>query len=222
MPIYNAPIRDMRFILHDVLNMSQYNSFPAYEDISPDVVDAFLEEGGKFARDVLTPLNRVGDLKGCIRHDDGSVQAPDGFKEAYDLFCQTGFGSISKDKKYGGQGMPVLLNIAFTEMFVSANLGFSAYPGLSSGAWSAIHVAASDAQKEKYLPKMTTGEWTGTMNLTEPQCGTDLGLIKTKAAPQADGSYKISGQKIWISSGEHDLADNIIHLVLARALSWNF
>jgi len=216
MPIYNAPIRDMKFILHDVLKMSQYSNLSTFEDLDPDVINAFLEESGKFSRDILTPLNRVGDINGCIRHDDGSVQTPRGFKKAYQLYCENGFGSLAKDVEFGGQGMPFLLQMAISEMMVSANIGFSAYPGLSSGAWSAIHAAASESQKKHYLPKMTSGQWTGTMNLTEPQCGTDLGLIKTKAVKHGDGSYRISGQKIWISSGEHDLAENIIHLVLAR------
>jgi len=216
MPTYNAPIRDMQFLLHEVLNLQNYSNLPGFADATPDVIDAFLEESGKWHRDVLTPLNRVGDLEGCKRHDDGSVTTPKGFKEAYDQFRENGFGSIAQDPEYGGQGLPVVLAYAINEMTSSANHSFAMYPGLSAGAMRAIHAVGSDEQKQTYLPKMTTGEWTGTMNLTEPQCGTDLGLIRSKAVPQEDGTFKISGQKIWISAGEHDMSDNIIHLVLAR------
>jgi alkylation response protein AidB-like acyl-CoA dehydrogenase len=216
MPVYEAPIRDMQFLLHDVLKLQNYSNLPGFADADKDTIDAFLEESGKWHRDVLAPLNRVGDLEGAKRNDDGSVTTPTGFKDAYKQFCENGFGSLAMDPEYGGQGLPVTLAYAINEMSSAANQAFAMYPGLSAGAWRAIHAAASDEQKRKYLPKMTTGEWTGTMNLTEPQCGTDLGLIRTKAVPQADGSYKISGQKIWISAGEHDMADNIIHLVLAR------
>ncbi|MEE4209287.1 MAG: acyl-CoA dehydrogenase C-terminal domain-containing protein [Parvularcula sp.] len=216
MPIYDAPIRDMQFLLHDVLKLQNYSNLPGFADATPDVIDAFLEEAGKWHRDVLAPLNRTGDLEGCKRNDDASVTTPKGFKEAYQQFTENGFGAIAMDPEYGGQGLPVALAYAINEMTSAANQAFAMYPGLSAGAWRAIHANASEEQKQTYLPKMTTGEWTGTMNLTEPQCGTDLGLIRTKAVPQADGSYKISGQKIWISAGEHDMADNIIHLVLAR------
>ena len=216
MPVYEAPIRDMQFLLHDVLKLQNYSNLPGFADADRDTIDAILEESGKWHRDVLAPLNRVGDIEGCKRNDDGTVTVPTGFKEAYDQFCEAGFGSIAMDPTYGGSGMPVTLAIAISEMTSSANQSFGMYPGLAAGAWRAIHAAASDEQKQKYLPKMTTGEWTGTMNLTEPQCGTDLGLIRSKAVPQADGTYKISGQKIWISAGEHSMSDNIIHLVLAR------
>ena len=216
MPIYDPPVRDMQFLLHDVLNLQNYSNLPGFADATPDVIDAILEEGAKWHRDVLAPLNRVGDIEGCTRNDDGSVTTPKGFKEAYKAFCENGFGSMAQDPEYGGQGLPLALSMALSEMTSSANQAFAMYPGLSGGAWRAIYNAGSDEQKEKYLPKMTTGEWTGTMNLTEPQCGTDLGLIRTKAEPQDDGTYKISGQKIWISAGEHDMSDNIIHLVLAR------
>lgn len=216
MPVYEAPTRDMQFLLHDCLDLQKYSNLPGFADASPDVIDAFLEESAKWHRDVLAPLNRVGDMEGCKRHDDASVTTPTGFKEAYDQFCETGFGTIAMDPEYGGQGLPLALQYAVSEMTSSANQAFAMYPGLAGGAWRAIHANGSDEQKETYLPKMTTGEWTGTMNLTEPQCGTDLGLIRTKAVPQEDGTYKISGSKIWISAGEHDMSNNIIHLVLAR------
>ena len=216
MPIYEPPVRDMQFLLHEVLDLQKYGNLDGFSEATPDVIDAFLEESAKWHRDVLTPLNRVGDLEGCKRHDDGSVTTPTGFKEAYKQFCESGFGSISMDPDYGGQGLPSVLALSIAEMTSSANQSFGMYPGLSAGAWRAIYMNASDEQKRTYLPKMTSGEWTGTMNLTEPQCGTDLGLIRSKAVPQGDGSYKISGSKIWISAGEHDMSDNIIHLVLAR------
>ncbi|MBB4658228.1 acyl-CoA dehydrogenase C-terminal domain-containing protein [Parvularcula dongshanensis] len=216
MPVYDAPIRDMQFLLHDVLKLQNFSNLEGFADASPDVIDAFLEEAGRWHRDVIAPLNRTGDMEGCKRAEDGSVTTPKGFKEAYKQFCENGFISIAMDPDYGGQGLPLVLAYAINEMTSSANQAFGMYPGLSSGAYHAIHQNASDEQKQKYLPKMVTGKWSGTMNLTEPQCGTDLGLIRTKAVPQGDGSYKISGQKIWISAGEHDMADNIIHLVLAR------
>ena len=216
MPIYDPPIRDMQFVLHDVLRLQNYANLPGFADADPETIDAILEEAGKWHREVLAPLNRVGDIEGAKRHDDASVTTPTGFKEAYHQYCESGFGSLAMDPEYGGQGLPVTLAYAINEMSSSANQAFAMYPGLAAGAWRAIHAAASEEQKRTWLPKMTTGEWTGTMNLTEPQCGTDLGLIRTKAVPQDDGTYKISGQKIWISAGEHDLSENIIHLVLAR------
>ncbi|NNU15543.1 acyl-CoA dehydrogenase [Parvularcula sp. ZS-1/3] len=216
MPVYEAPIRDMQFLLHDVLKLQNYSNLPGFADADKDTIDAILEEAGKWHRDVLAPLNRVGDLEGCKRNDDATVTVPTGFKEAYDQFCESGFGALAMDPEYGGSGLPVTLAMAISEMTSSANQAFGMYPGLAAGAWRAIHAAASDEQKQTYLPKMTTGEWTGTMNLTEPQCGTDLGLIRSKAVPQGDGTYKISGQKIWISAGEHEMSKNIIHLVLAR------
>ena len=215
MPIYDAPTRDMQFLLHDVLKLQNYSNLPGFADATPDVIDAFLEESGKWHRDVVAPINRTGDLEGC-KLEDGEVTTPTGFKEAYRAFRENGFMSIAMDPEYGGQGLPLPLAYAVNEMTSSANQAFGMYPGLSAGAYHAIHENASDEQKRTYLPKMVSGEWTGTMNLTEPQCGTDLGLIRTKAVPQDDGTYKLSGQKIWISAGEHDLADNIIHLVLAR------
>ncbi|WP_306253107.1 acyl-CoA dehydrogenase C-terminal domain-containing protein [Parvularcula sp. IMCC14364] len=216
MPIYEVPVREMQFLIHDVLQTQNYSNLPGFADATPDFIDAVLGEAAKFNEQVVQPLNVVGDKEGCTRHDDGSVTTPTGFREAYKQFCEQGLGSIAMDPEYGGQGLPIFLAYATMEMTTSANHSFGMYPGLSGGAWRAIHAAASDEQKQTYLPKMTSGEWTGTMNLTEPQCGTDLGLIRSKAVPQEDGTYKISGQKIWISAGEHDMAYNIIHLVLAR------
>jgi alkylation response protein AidB-like acyl-CoA dehydrogenase len=216
MPHYNAPIRDMQFLLHEVLRIDRFANLPPYQDADRETVDAILDEAGKFASIVIAPLNRVGDLEGCIRHDDASVSTPTGFKEAYKVFCDSGFLSLCKDPAFGGQGLGQLLYTAVVEMLGSANHAFSMYPGLTAAAWTAIYCAGSEEQKQTYLPKMTTGEWSGAMDLTESQCGTDLGLMSTKAVPQTDGSYKISGQKTWISSGEHDLTENIIHLVLAR------
>ena len=197
MPIYDAPIRDMQFLLHDVLKLQNYSNLPGFADATPDVIDAFLEESGKWHREVLAPLNRVGDQEGCTRHDDASVTTPTGFKDAYQQYCESGFGSIAMDPNYGGQGLPLPLSMAVSEMTSSANQAFAMYPGLSGGAWRAIHMNGSEEQKQTYLPKMTTGEWTGTMNLTEPHCGTDLGLLRTKAVPQwRRVTYHISGQKI--------------------------
>lgn len=216
MPRYDAPVRDMQFIFHDVLSLQTYSNLEGFADATPDIIDQILEEGGRFAKEVLFPLNRVGDEQGCKRADDASVKTPDGFPDAYRQFVENGWPLLSKRADHGGQGLPQLLAIALSEMVSSANMAFGMYPGLTSGAYEALMAGGSDEQKAKYGPKMASGEWAGTMNLTEPQCGTDLGLIKTKAVPQADGSYRISGQKIWISGGEQDLTDNIIHLVLAR------
>ena len=216
MPIYSAPTRDYKFLLHEVLNLSQYESLPGFSEATPDVVDAILEEGAKIAENVLAPLNRIGDEQGCTRNDDGSVTTPDGFLEAYKQFAEGGWMGLSHDPEYGGQGLPHTLGLAVGEMTSAANMAFAMYPGLTGGATQALLAGGSEEQKHTYLPKMITGEWTGTMNLTEPHCGTDLGLLRTKAVPNGDGSYAITGQKIWISSGEHDLSGNIIHLVLAR------
>jgi len=216
MPTYKAPVEDVQFLLNDVFHMERYGNMPGFSDASPDVVAAILEEAAKFSEEVLTPLNRVGDIEGCKRNADGSVTTPKGFKEAYRQLVQGGWVGISVPTEYGGQGLPATMTMIINEFLVSSNMAFAMYPGLTQGAIAAILHHASTEQKKAYLPKMTTGEWTGTMNLTEPHCGTDLGMLRTKAAPQADGSYNISGTKIFISSGEHDLAENVIHLVLAR------
>ena len=216
MPRYDAPVRDMQFILHEVLQLQNYSNLSGFEDATPDLIDAILEEGGKFAKEVLFPLNHVGDVQGCKRNDDASVKTPDGFPDAFKLLVENGWPLLTKDTAMGGQGLPQVVGLAWGEMISSANMAFGMYPGLTGGAYEALMAGGSEEQKQKYGPKMASAEWAGTMNLTEPQCGTDLGLIKTKAVPQADGSYKITGQKIWISGGEQDLTENIIHLVLAR------
>ena len=214
MPIYSAPTKDMSFILHDVLNVNN-EDIAGYSDLEPDFVSAILNESAKIAENVLAPLNAVGDKEGC-RLENGVVRTPTGFKNAFEQMKEGGWTGLDCDPDYGGQGMPFILANAVTEMFSSANMAFSMYQGLTHGAYSAIHAHGSAAQKAQYLPKMVSCEWTGTMNLTEPHCGTDLGLMRTKAIPQEGGSYKITGQKIFISAGEHDLAENIIHLVLAK------
>ncbi len=216
MPRYDAPVRDMQFVLHDLLSLQSYSNLPGFADASPDLIDQILEEAGKFAKEVLHPLNMIGDEQGCKRASDGSVKTPDGFADAYAQMVDNGWSLLGVDPEIGGQGLPYTLNTAFNEMTSSANMAFGMYPGLTRGAFEAIMVGGSEEQKQIYGPKMATGEWAGTMNLTEPHCGTDLGLLKTKAAPQPDGSYKITGQKIWISGGEQDLTENIIHLVLAK------
>jgi acyl-CoA dehydrogenase len=216
MPTYKAPVSDTVFLLSDVFAYANYANTPGFSEAPLDVVEAVLSEGAKFVEEVVQPLNRVGDIEGCKRHDDGSVTTPKGFKQAYKALVEGGWVGLAGDPAFGGQGLPPFLAVLFSEYAYSANVAFSMYPGLTNGAVAALMVHADDELKSRYLPKMTTGEWTGTMNLTEPQCGTDLGLIKTRATPLGDGSYAISGQKIFISAGEHDLADNIIHLVLAR------
>ena len=214
---YQAPVRDHVFILRDMLNIDQHGQLPAFADASFDTVEQILEAAAQFTGEVLAPLNTVGDKTGCVLDaTTNEVTTPPGFKEAYKQLCEGGWTGLGSDPAYGGQGLPHVVNLAFSEMSSSANMAFSMYPGLAHGAYSAIHEGGTDEQKALYLPKMVSGEWTGTMNLTEPHCGTDLGLLRTKAVPQADGSYRITGQKIWISAGEHDMADNIIHLVLAR------
>ncbi|MEI8145928.1 MAG: acyl-CoA dehydrogenase family protein, partial [Alphaproteobacteria bacterium] len=216
MPTYKAPIDDTLFVLYDVLGMEKYGNLPGFSDASRDVVEAIIGEGAKLCEEVLQPLNAVGDHHGCVRHADGSVTTPPGFKEAYKQYCEGGWMSLAFDPEYGGQGLPYVLNTVIGEYLSSSNLAWGMYPGLTQGAMAALYVHGSDEIKRTYLPKMTTGEWTGTMNLTEPHCGTDLGMLRSKAVPQGDGSYKITGQKIFISAGEHDMSQNIVHLVLAR------
>jgi alkylation response protein AidB-like acyl-CoA dehydrogenase len=216
MPTYQAPLRDMKFLLNEVLEIGTYSNLPRFSDAPPDIIDAVLDGGAAFASEVLQPLNEIGDKQGCKRNPDGSVTTPKGFREAYQQMSNDGWIAMSADQKWGGQGLPRVVAIPVLEMCSSANMAFSMYPGLTRGAAEAIETGGSDEQKKTYLPNMMTGKWSGTMNLTEPQCGTDLGLIRTKAVPQPDGSYKITGQKIWISGGEQDLAENIIQLVLAR------
>jgi alkylation response protein AidB-like acyl-CoA dehydrogenase len=214
MPRYTAPTRDMHFVLHDLLKVSA-SDIPGYDELEPDFTSAVLEEAGKLTSEVLAPLNAVGDQEGC-RLENGVVYTPAGFKEAFAQVKEGGWTGLDMPEQYGGQNMPAVLGSAVGELFSGANQAFTMYQGLTHGAASAILAHGTDAQKDKWLPNMVSCEWTGTMNLTEPHCGTDLGLMRTKAEPQADGSYKISGQKIFISSGEHDMADNIVHLVLAK------
>jgi acyl-CoA dehydrogenase len=216
MAIYKAPVEDTLFLLNDVFHLERYGNISGFADASPDVVEAILGEAAKLAEQVLTPLNRIGDAQGCTRKPDGSVITPDGFKAAFKQIVEGGWIGISVPEEFGGQGLPATMTAVVNEYFCSANMAFAMYPGLTQGAIAALLVHASPALKQIYLPKMTSGEWTGTMNLTEPHCGTDLGLLRAKAVKQADGSYKITGTKIFISAGEHDLATNIVHLVLAR------
>lgn len=214
MPSYTAPTKDTQFILHEVLNISASET-PGYGDLEREFTGAILEEAGKISSEVLSPLNTVGDTQGCVM-ENGVVRTPEGFKAAFDQMAEGGWPGIDMPEQYGGMGLPYVMNTAVGEMFSGANMAFTMYQGLTHGAASAILAHGTDAQKETYLPKMVTCEWTGTMNLTEPHCGTDLGLMRTKAEPQDDGSYKITGQKIFISAGEHDMSDNIIHLVLGK------
>ncbi len=216
MPSYQAPVDEVLFLLNDVFHIERHNNLPGFADASPDVVEAILTEAGKLAAEVLTPLNRSGDIEGCTRHDDGRVTTPKGFREAYAAIIAGGWIGISAPAELGGQGLPATLTVAVNEFLASANLAFSMYPGLVQGAIAAILRHGTDVQKKTYLPKMIEGVWAGTMNLTEPHCGTDLGLLRTKAVKQPDGSYKITGTKIFISGGEQDLTENIVHLVLAR------
>ena len=216
MPIYKAPINDTLFILNDVLALERYNNLPGFADATGDMLEAIAGEAAKLAEEVLFPLNLPGDQEGCTRSDDQTVKTPTGFKAAYDLYCQGGWIGLAVPEEFGGQGLPYVLHTAVGEYMSSANMALIMYPGLTQGAIAAILAHGSDEQKAAYLPKMVEGTWSGTMNLTEPHCGTDLGLLRTKAVPQADGSYRISGQKIFISAGEHDMSDNIVHLVLAR------
>ena len=214
MPSYTAPTKDIQFVLHDVLQVSQSDT-PGYDELEADFTGAVLEEAGKVASEVLAPLNPVGDIEGC-KLENGLVSTPTGFKDAFEVMKEGGWTGLDCDPEYGGQGMPYVLNTAVAELFSGANQAFTMYQGLTHGAYSAIHAHGTDEQKAKFLPKMVTCEWTGTMNLTESHCGTDLGLMRTKAVPQDDGSYKITGEKIFISAGDHDLSENTIHLVLAK------
>ncbi len=215
MPVYKAPLENMNFILHDVLGAEQLSALPGYQDATKDLMDQILESGSQICEEVLFPLNQSGDKEGCL-YENGVVRTPKGFKEAYKTYTEGGWTALSADPEYGGMGMPHLWNFVFMEMICSSNMAFGMYPGLSEGAYRAIHLHASEELKRRYLPKMVTGEWSGSMCLTEPHCGTDLGLIRTKAIPNADGSYKVTGTKIFISAGEQDLTENIIHLVLAK------
>ncbi|WLS09786.1 acyl-CoA dehydrogenase C-terminal domain-containing protein [Shinella sumterensis] len=216
MPIYKAPVNDTLFILNDVLSLERYNNLPGFADATGDMVEAIAGEAAKLAEEVLFPVNLSGDQEGCKRADDATVTTPKGFRQAYDLYRQGGWIGLAVPEEFGGQGLPYVLHTAVGEYMSSANMALTMYPGLTQGAIAAILVHGSDEQKAAYLPKMVEGTWTGTMNLTEPHCGTDLGLLRTKAVPQPDGSYRISGQKIFISAGEHDMSENIVHLVLAR------
>ncbi|HEX5078561.1 MAG TPA: acyl-CoA dehydrogenase C-terminal domain-containing protein [Geminicoccaceae bacterium] len=215
MTTYSAPLRDMRFVLHELLEVGELAILPGYEEATPDLIDAVLEEGARLSQNVLFPLNRPGDEEGCS-FENGVVRTPRGFKEAYAQFREGGWTGMSADPAFGGQGLPAVVKVAVDEMVCSANLSFGTYPGLSGGAYLAIERHAEDPLKEIYLPKLVDGSWSGTMCLTEPQCGTDLGLIRTRAVPDGDGTYAISGTKIFISAGEHDLTENVVHLVLAR------
>jgi acyl-CoA dehydrogenase len=216
MPHFKAPVQDTLFILNDILHLKNYHNLTGFGDLTPETLEAILEEGAKYANEVSAPLNRVGDVQGCKRHADGSVSTPQGFKEAYKAYTDGGWMGLAMPENYGGQGLPYILEVALSEYLSSANMAHAMYAGLTKGAIAALLVHGNEVIKNTYLPKMIAGEWTGTMNLTEPHCGTDLGLLKTKATHNADGSYAISGTKIFISAGEHDMTDNIIHLVLAR------
>ncbi len=216
MPVFKAPVEDTLFVLNDVLGIEKYNNLPGFGEATPDMIEAIVSEAGRLSEEALAPVNLSGDQEGCVRADDASVKTPKGFKEAYDTYREGGWMGLSMPEEFGGQNLPYTLHTAVSELMISANLALMMYPGLTQGAIAAILAHGSQEQKEKYVPNMIAGTWTGTMNLTEPHCGTDLGLLRTKAVPQGDGSYKISGQKIFISAGEHDMSENIIHLVLAR------
>jgi len=216
MPSYKAPVEEVLFLLHDVFGIARYGNLPGFAEASPDLVEAILSEAGKFCEEALHPLNQVGDRTGCVRRENGEVETPPGFKDAYRAFVAGGWIGLSAPADFGGQGLPYTLAAIVNEFASSANMSLAMYPGLSQGALAAILTHGSQAQKEMFAPNLISGAWSGTMNLTESHCGTDLGLLKTKAAPNGDDSYAITGEKIFISAGEHDLAENIIHLVLAR------
>src|SRR3954452_15636265 len=215
MATYKAPLRDMQFVMYDLLQVDRMPDMRGWESAAPDLVSAVLEEAGKLCEEVLFPLNRSGDEEGCT-YENGVVRTPKGFKEAYKAFTEGGWTGLACAEQYGGQELPHIVSTAVEEMICAANMSFGMYPGLSAGAYRAVAMHGSQELKDRYLPKLTSGEWSGTMCLTEPQCGTDLGLIRTKAIPADDGSFRITGSKIFLSAGEHDLAENIIHLVLAR------
>src|SRR5690349_13498545 len=217
MPKYTPPLRDMKFVLHEMLGVErELKAIPQHADIDADTIDSVLEAGGQFCSEVLQPLNAVGDREGCKLDADGNVRTPTGFKEAYKQFVEAGWPSLGCATEFGGQGLPHVVASAFMEMMNSANQAWAMYPGLSHGAYNALKAFGTPEQKKLFLPRLVSGEWTGTMCLTESHAGTDLGMLKTRAEPQADGSHAISGTKIFISAGEHDLSKNILHLVLAR------
>ncbi|HMP45402.1 MAG TPA: acyl-CoA dehydrogenase C-terminal domain-containing protein [Sphingopyxis sp.] len=216
MPAYRAPVQDTLFLINEVLGIEQYAALPGFANATPDMVEAVLTEAGKFCEEVLFPINYSGDQEGCTRHEDGSVTTPAGFKEAYRAYCDAGWTLLTAPEEFGGQALPHVVGFPVEEYRMAANQAFAMYPGLTQAAVAAILVKGSEEQKATYVPKMISGEWGGTMNLTEPHCGTDLGLIRTRAVPNGDGSHAVTGTKIFISSGEHDLTDNIVHLVLAK------
>jgi alkylation response protein AidB-like acyl-CoA dehydrogenase len=216
MPAYKAPIEDVLFLVNDVFAIERYNNLPGFGDATPDVVEAIVSEGAKLCEEMFAPLNRIGDQEGCKRQPDGSVTTPTGFKDAYRAYVEGGWMGLSAPPEYGGQGLPSTLNTVMQEFVSSSNLALGMYPGLTQGTIAALVVHGTEEQKRIYLPRLVEGAWTGTMNLTEPHCGTDLGLLKTRAVPNGDGSYAITGTKIFISAGEHDMAENIVHMVLAR------
>ncbi|MBY6017787.1 acyl-CoA dehydrogenase C-terminal domain-containing protein [Halomonas denitrificans] len=215
MPVYHAPLKEMQFVLHQLLNIGEHYAELGYQDATPDLVDAVLEEAGKFTESVIAPLNRVGDEQGC-RFDNGEVTTPEGFKAAYQQYIDAGWPTLAQPPQFGGQGLPYSLNLVCAEMQSAANHAFAMYPGLSHGAQATLMAHGDEALQSRFMPKLVSGEWTGTMCLTEAHCGSDLGLLRTKATPQEDGSYRLDGSKIFISSGDHDLAENIVHIVIAR------
>jgi alkylation response protein AidB-like acyl-CoA dehydrogenase len=216
MPVYKAPIETIKFVLHEVLGAEKLSSdIPQFADATPELIDQIIEEGAKMCEEVLFPLNQSGDKEGCT-YDNGQVRTPDGFKDAYKMFAESGWCGVSASPDFGGMGLPQLVNTVMQEMICAANMSFGMYPGLSQGAYHALEIYGTDEQKQTYLPKLASGEWAGTMCLTEPHCGTDLGLIRSRAIPNDDGSYAVTGTKIFISAGEHDLTGNIVHLVLAK------